>query len=178
MGGLRQSRQNVISKAPGGGQSHCRCTKIGAVPRWPFAKSYGGWLLAAAICWLGLGSAALAQGPAPPLETPSPRPEPAATEQAEFGLVLKAQGGGFKNLTGTLTIPTDWPNQQRVRIVKEEIPEGASVAYQSIDNVGRQMVVKIPLLPAGREVRAVVTFAVETLRPPPSAQDTAKYRAP
>ena len=37
-------------------------------------------------------------------------------------MVLKAQGGGFKNLAVTVAVPADWPDQQRVRVVKEDLP--------------------------------------------------------
>ena len=68
-------------------------------------------------------------------------------------MVLKAAGGGFKNLVGKVTVPADWPDQQRVRVVKEDLPAGATVSYRNIKDVGRQMAVKFPSLPAGREVR-------------------------
>jgi hypothetical protein len=137
----------------------------------------GRWRLLAAVCSLAVSSHGAAQGPATPAEKPS-RPAAAASQQADFGMVLKAQGGGFKNLAGTVTVPADWPDQQRVRVVKEDLPPGALVSYRKIDDVGRQMVVKIPRLPAGEEVRAVVTFAVERLTPAPVTQDVGSLQAP
>jgi hypothetical protein len=97
-------------------------------------------------------------------------------------MVLKAQGGGFKNLVAAVTVPADWPDQQRVRVVKEDLPPGATVGYRTIadvgdQTVGRQMVVKIPFLPEGIEVRAVVTFSVERLTPPPLAPAAGQFQA-
>ena len=114
----------------------------------------------------------------PPQESPSPLSKHAATEQVDFGMVLKAQGGGFKNVDAAVTVPADWPDQQRVRVVKEDLPPGATVSYRTITDVGqRQMVVKIPSLPEGNEVRAVVTFSVERLTPPPLPQDSGQFQA-
>ena len=149
-------------------------------PRWGPAAV----LLVVAACWLGSGGLGVAQAGAAPTakktprqESPSPPAEHAAAEQVDFGMVLKAQGGGFKNLTAFVTVPADWPDQQRVRVVKEDLPPGATVAYNPINDVGRQMVVKIPFLPVGKEVRAVVTFSVERLTPPPLPQDTGQFQA-
>lgn len=126
----------------------------------------------------GSGDSRAAQGLAPPAaEGPPPRGAPATVQQVDFGVVLKAQGGGFKNLTVTVAVPADWPDQQRVRVVKEDLPPGATVTYQPIDDVGRQMRVTIPSLPANREVRAVTTFAVERLTAPPLAEEAGGFRA-
>jgi hypothetical protein len=102
----------------------------------------------------------------------------APAEQAEFGMRLKAEGGGVKNAIGTVTVPADWPNQQQVREVKREIPPGATVSYKLIEDVGRQMSVKIPWLPPGKEVRAVVTFEVQRLTVPPLAEDPRRLTSP
>lgn len=101
---------------------------------------------------------------------------PSSVEQVEFGMVLQAEGGSFKNVFGTVTVPADWPGQQRVRAVKEDLPPGAAVSYRMIDDVGRQMTVKIPSLPAGREVRAVVTFEVQRL-PPVASKQAGPFKA-
>ena len=135
-------------------------------------KREGRWLLVIAIVWLGLVSRGGAEKAE---ETPAPTRK-AAAQQAEFGMVLKATGGGFKNLVGKVTVPADWPDQQRVRVVKEDLPAGAVVSYRNIKDVGRQMAVKFPSLPAGQEVRAVVTFEVEFLPAPALPPDTAAYQ--
>ena len=145
-------------------------------------RRQGRWLLATAVCWLAIGHLGSAQDAAPAAEKPSRRDasSPRRARGRGAGRLrhgLQGEGGGFRNLAGTITVPADWPNQQRVRVVKEDLPPGAAVSYASIDDVGRQMTVKIPFLPAGKEVRAVVTFAVETLTPPPLPQDTAEYTA-
>lgn len=105
-------------------------------------------------------------------------PDSVARQEYEFGMVFQAQGGACKNVTGTVTVPADWPNQQRVRIVKEDLPPGATVTYKKIEDVGRQMVVHVASAPAGKEIRAVVTFEVERLAPPPLPQDTEHFTVP
>jgi transglutaminase-like putative cysteine protease len=70
----------------------------------------------------------------------------------------------------------DWPGQQIVRVIKEDPPPGASVSYNTIEGVGRQMLVKIPTLAAGKEARVVVTFEIQPLSSPPV--DTAGLRVP
>jgi hypothetical protein len=107
-----------------------------------------------------------------------PDEEAAPAEQVDFGMSLKAEGGGLKNVIGTVTVPAEWPNQQRVREVKREIPPGATVSYKLIEDVGRQMTVKIPSLPPGKEVRAVVTFEVRRLTVPPPSEDAGRLTCP
>ncbi len=146
------------------------------------------WLPAAAMIWLGLGGLGLTRGEAasPPdakaaeAESSADKAdqEAAPAEQADFGMRLKAEGGGVKNVIGTVTVPADWPDEQRVRVVKQEIPPGASVSYKLIEDVGRQMSVKIPWLPPGKEVRAVVTFEVQRLTVPPLSEDAARLTSP
>mgnify|MGYP000882752644 CR=1 FL=1 len=105
-------------------------------------------------------------------------PATAPVRRYEFGLVLQAQGGSFRNVCGTVTVPVDWPGQQRVRVVKEDLPAGVTVAYKKIEEVGRQMLVRFPVLRAGEEARAVVTFDVERLPPVPMPQDTQRFSVP
>ena len=127
-----------------------------------------GALLAAVSIWLLPGGAALAGS----------KPKAAPLQEYEFGMVFQAQGGAFKNVTGTVTVPADWPDQQRVQSVKEDLPPGATVSYKAMAGVGRQMTVRIPSLPPGREVRAVVTFEVERLDGPALPPETQSFQVP
>jgi hypothetical protein len=149
------------------------------------------WPPAAAMCCLTLGLLAVLASPRAVLadapdaaaakrdaSAEKPDEDAAAGEQVDFGMSLKAEGGGLKNVIGTVTVPADWPNQQRVREVKREIPPGATVSYKLIEDVGRQMTVKIPSLPPGKEVRAVVTFEVRRLTVPPPSEDAGRLTCP
>jgi transglutaminase-like putative cysteine protease len=112
-----------------------------------------------------------------PGAAPSAKPEPPAPIRYQRGMVIKAEGGVFRNIVGTRTVPGDWPGQQVVRVVKEELPPGASVSYTTVEGVGRQMLVKIPALAAGKEARVAVTFEVQSLSNPPPV-DPATLRLP
>lgn len=103
----------------------------------------------------------------------SDKPDQPAAIRYERGMVIKAEGGGFKAIVGTRTVPMDWPDQQVVRIVKEDLPSGASISYKTIEGVGRQMLVKVPSLAAGKESRVAVTFEIQLLPVPPPATPTA-----
>jgi hypothetical protein len=125
---------------------------------------------------VSLGAAAgFAQDEAKPAPTESDTP---ATQQIQFGMVFTAQGGPVRDVTGTVTVPADWSDQQRVKTVKEELPPGAKVTYKDIHDVGRQIVVHVPTVPAGRELRALVTFEVERLTPPALPKDTEHFTVP
>lgn len=77
------------------------------------------------------------------------------------GLVVIAEGGPCRDLHATLPVPAEWP-EQRVRTVDEDVsPAVSSLKYRGLADGVRQMVVEIPRLEAGREARAVVTFALE-----------------
>lgn len=95
----------------------------------------------------------------------------------ERGMVIKADGGGFRNIVGTRTVPMEWPDQQSVRVVEEELPPGATITYKTLKDIGRQMLVKIPFLAAGQEARVIVTFDIQPLPIQPLA-DPAALRMP
>jgi transglutaminase-like putative cysteine protease len=56
-------------------------------------------------------------------------------------------------------VPNDWPEQE-VTIVEEDFSPGARVSYRMVEGTVKQMVVQIPFLPPGQEVRALVTAEV------------------
>jgi hypothetical protein len=103
-------------------------------------------------------------------------PKPAAGDVAvntwRVGMIVTADGGAFQRIVGTVTVPMDWPEQQ-VRVVDQDLSPGVSVSYQTIEGVARQMLVKIPSLPAGNKARAVVTFEIKRLlaSPPENTDD-------
>lgn len=103
----------------------------------------------------------------------SAMPEAPVPIRYQRGMVIKAEGGAFRNIVGTRTVPMDWPDQQVVRVVKEELPPGASISYTTIEGTGRQMLVKIPTLAAGKEAQVVVTFEIQPLPSPPPVEPTA-----
>ena len=99
------------------------------------------------------------------------------TQLVRIGIVVSAQSGGCKGLLGTTPVPIDWPEQQ-VKIVEQDIsPLVKKVSYRTLGGTVRQMVVEIPVLPAGKEAHAIVTFEV-TRRAIVPPQDTSIYRLP
>jgi transglutaminase-like putative cysteine protease len=112
-----------------------------------------------------------------------PRLDPPKVQYLEVGVVITAEAGACRNILATLPVPFDCPEQQ-VRVAKEDVsPLVAELTYRSIGPTGRasdagtarQMVLRIPHLPAGEECRAVVTFEIHrsTMQPP---QDTSVYQ--
>lgn len=82
------------------------------------------------------------------------------TQRWRAGMTVVAEGGPCSNLVGTIPVPIDWPEQQ-VTVVNEEISPLARISYETIEGGMKQMVVKVPNLPAGQEVKALVTFEVK-----------------
>jgi len=126
-------------------------------------------ILLAAACWVALGVPCWGQFTrVAAVEGTSSK---IVTQQWRVGLIITAEGGAFRSIVGTTTVPMDWP-EQRVRTVKEDLSPGVTLGYHEIKGVARQMVVKIPELAAGEEAKAIVTFeARRLLQTPPEATD-------
>jgi hypothetical protein len=97
------------------------------------------------------------------------QPDTAEKQLWRCGVEIRAVGGPCAGLFGTISIPTDWP-EQTVRIHKEDItPNVRKTAYRTIDQGVKQMTIAIPNLVGGELARSVVIFEVErySLKPPP-----------
>jgi hypothetical protein len=155
------------------------------------------WVALALVIWaFAAGFACDAEVRRQPSDSPHPAaqgsepPDPASgadasagaegvrTVRCQRGMVIRAEGGAFRNIVGTMPVPGNWPGQQRVRVVKEELPPGAVVKYQTLPDSTRQMTVRLPSLAAGAEARAVVTFEVELMPAPPVPADALQFSAP
>jgi hypothetical protein len=106
----------------------------------------------------------------------------------QFGVEVTADGGPVTGIVATLPVPRDWP-EQKVRIVEEDISPRTKVAYRTIDDALKQMVVTIPRLADGESARAVVTLEIEKswieepeskagLQLPKSSRELAKFLKP
>ncbi len=84
----------------------------------------------------------------------------------KIGMIVSASGGPVGRLTGTTTVPMDWP-EQSVKLVGQDLSPGVTVSYKSF-GTARQMIVGIPRVADGKEVHAILTLAIErhTLLPP------------
>jgi len=124
------------------------------------------WLVAAASAW-----AQFKQGEADGAKVGESR-----TSQWKAGMIVKASGGACRGLFGYVPMPTEWPEQQ-VKTASEEISPEAKVSYELVDGGVKIMNVRIPMIPSGQEVRAVVTLDIRrsVILPP---EDTDIYKLP
>ncbi len=97
------------------------------------------------------------------------------TQKWRIGLAVEATGAPVTGVVGTVTVPTDWPEQQ-VRLVSENVTRGARVKYQNVAGAAQQMVMTVPGIRAGSEAEAVMTYEIRIGWPPPG--DTTKYKVP
>ena len=84
----------------------------------------------------------------------------------KIGMIVSASGGPVGRLTGTTTVPMEWP-EQGVKLVSQDLSPGVTVSYKSY-GTATQMVVNIPRVADGKEVHAILTMEVtrHTLLPP------------
>jgi hypothetical protein len=98
-------------------------------------------------------------------------------QRLKIGVIIKAQGGQLLNLLGTAAVPTEWP-EQTVKIVDEELtPNVPSLHYRTSSVTLKQMMIEVPMIAAGEEARALVTFEVSHAPQTPPA-DTSIYKLP
>lgn len=103
--------------------------------------------------------------------------EAARTQKYQIGVIIEAQGGACRGLYATVPAPIEWPEQE-IRLVDEEMtPEVKRIRYRMTDDSVKQMLVDIPLLPAGAEAKALITLEVikKPILPP---EDTSIYEIP
>jgi hypothetical protein len=89
------------------------------------------------------------------------------TSRWRLGMIVTAAAGPLSRLTGSVSVPIDWPEQQ-VKVVGQDLSPGVTISYKSYKNTARQMVISFPQLAGGREVRAVLTLEIvrRSLGPP------------
>lgn len=89
------------------------------------------------------------------------------------GIIVKAMGGACRGITGYSPVPTDWP-EQKVKIIKEEISPEAKISYKMVGGGVKLMNLRIPQIPAGKEVKALITVEIRrsTILPP---EDTDRF---
>jgi len=99
------------------------------------------------------------------------------TQRYQAGVKISARSGPCRGLIATVPIPQDWPEQQ-VKVDAEEISNTVrSVRYKSLGEGAKQMMIAVPILPAGRTAEALLTFEItrHTLLPP---EDTTIFQMP
>jgi len=100
----------------------------------------------------------------------------ARVQRMEVGIIVNGTGVPCKGIVGYTAVPDEWPEQQ-VKIVGEDVSPGVKVSYQEVDGMAKAMEVRIPVLGAREEAKALVTFEVRRspILPP---DDTGVYVMP
>ena len=80
-------------------------------------------------------------------------------QQWEIGMTIKSPGV-LTGVSGTITLPLDWP-EQKVTIVKQDIPAGIKVRSRIIGNDVKQMLITIARVNPTQELRISYTVEVE-----------------
>ncbi|MDO4570526.1 MAG: transglutaminase-like domain-containing protein [Planctomycetia bacterium] len=93
----------------------------------------------------------------------------------ECGFTIIARGA-CSNITGTIPIPVDWP-EQKVKIVEENFPAYAKVSVQKQAGGSSLLVFKINTLPAGENINLTAKFEVENYSQV-GPEDVSKYKIP
>ena len=75
------------------------------------------------------------------------------------GMTVSADTGPCQGLVGTLPVPRNWPEQE-VRVAHEDVMPGARVDFREVAPTLKQMVIHVPYLPAGQELRGVFTYEI------------------
>jgi hypothetical protein len=100
----------------------------------------------------------------------------AKVERRQFGATVSAVEGPARNVVIYVPVPVQWPEQQ-VTIVGEDVPPGASIAYQTVEGNVKMMVVRMAMVPMGEQLKAAVTVEVRKHAMLPPA-DTSIYQLP
>jgi len=90
------------------------------------------------------------------------------TQRYQIGMLVSAQGGPCQGIYATAPVPTDWP-EQTVQVITEDIsPNVQKIDYRIIGGTVKQMLVSMPYIAPGQEVKALVTLEIRrySLLPP------------
>jgi transglutaminase-like putative cysteine protease len=90
----------------------------------------------------------------------------ADVQKWKIGMIVSAADGPVGRLSGTTTVPMEWP-EQGVKLVSQDLSPGVTMTFKSF-GTAKQMVVNIPQLAEGKEVHAILTMEIirHTLLPP------------
>ncbi len=115
--------------------------------------------LASLAVAVGLATAAQAQFKHPSDNAKGPKLGEATVQRWKAGMIITAEGGPCIGLSGSAPIPFDWPEQQ-VTIVGEDLSPQVKLSYETVNGTAKRMQVKIDQIPAGQEVKAIITVEV------------------
>jgi hypothetical protein len=123
--------------------------------------------LAAAAC-VPFPAAALAQGAKPTAAGGKaksaggngPQVGEPRSETYRIGVAITADKGPCTGLLATVPVPMDWPEQAVTIVGEEKTSHVKRLEYRTLADGAKQLRVTIPMLPAGAEAKAIVTFRV------------------
>ena len=88
------------------------------------------------------------------------RPGQAVKTRLQVGVAIQSGALPCQAVLATVPVPINWPEQQ-IRVLREEATPGVRVTFRKVTPEVNQMVVRIPVLPAGQEAHAVMTLEIE-----------------
>ena len=133
-------------------------------------------LLVVLMLWVGLSTSVSAQFKRDDSDPNGAQLGETQVQRWRVGLRITATSGSCRGIIGYTSVPVDWP-EQKVKIVDEDIDSGVKVSYRMIDGQVKLMLVRIPILNAGAEAKAIVTFEIRRSSQVPP-EDTAGYVLP
>ncbi|MGE0606364.1 MAG: transglutaminase domain-containing protein [Pirellulales bacterium] len=101
----------------------------------------------------------------------------ALVQRWKIGVRVTAGGTQVNNISATVPIPDDWPEQQVREVSRDISPYCNKVDERTINGKVRQLIVGIPSLPAGAVADVTVTFEV-TKNAIVAPSGTAEYAIP
>ncbi|MGA2032863.1 MAG: transglutaminase domain-containing protein [Thermoguttaceae bacterium] len=101
---------------------------------------------------------------------------PSRVQRWKAGFIVKAVSAPCRGIVGYMPVPAQWP-EQTVRVAHEEISPSVKLSYQTVDEYSKVMVVRIAILQANEEAKALVTFEISRSAQLPPA-DTSLFSLP
>ncbi len=103
--------------------------------------------------------------------------QPHRVQKYQVGVIIEADGGPCRGLFATVPVPIEWPEQE-VRVLNEEAtPEVKRVRFRMVEGTVKQMLIEIPMLPAGAEAKALLTLEI-VKKPVLPPEDTSIFVLP
>jgi hypothetical protein len=94
------------------------------------------------------------------------------THRWKAGVVIQASAGPCRSVTGYVPVPMDWP-EQTVKIADKDISPGVKVSYQTLNDSAKLLLISIPWIAQGEQVKATVTFeCTRSMQLPPDDKTT------
>jgi hypothetical protein len=79
------------------------------------------------------------------------------THTWKAGVIIQASAGPCRSVTGYVPVPMEWP-EQTVKIGDKDISPGVKVSYQTLNESAKLLMISIPWIAKGEQVKAIVTF--------------------